>query len=66
MDTVQDRLPLDPAATHLLRWDLHGQITTCHHDAIRLAQDVVKVCQARLILNLGDDLDLKVKAQQWK
>jgi hypothetical protein len=46
-----------PWLTHLLRRDLHGQITTCHHDAIRLAQDVVIVLEAMCTLNLADDAD---------
>ena len=43
---------------HLLRGNLHGQVATRDHDAIGEAQNGVVVDQPRLVLNLGDDLDV--------
>mmetsp|Transcript_43212 Transcript_43212/g.85214 ORF Transcript_43212/g.85214 Transcript_43212/m.85214 type:complete len:219 (+) Transcript_43212:2091-2747(+) len=35
--------------------DLHTQVPSCHHDAIRLRQDVIEVQQTLNVLNLRDD-----------
>mmetsp|Transcript_510 Transcript_510/g.1397 ORF Transcript_510/g.1397 Transcript_510/m.1397 type:complete len:512 (+) Transcript_510:699-2234(+) len=43
---------------HLLRRDLHAQVTTRHHDAVRERQDLVKVAQALGVLDLADDADV--------
>mmetsp|Transcript_16045 Transcript_16045/g.36692 ORF Transcript_16045/g.36692 Transcript_16045/m.36692 type:complete len:416 (+) Transcript_16045:447-1694(+) len=42
---------------HLLSRNLHAQITTCHHDTIRLGQNFVIVFQTFFVFNLGDDFD---------
>jgi len=39
--------------------DLHGQISTSHHDAVTLLEDGVEVCEALLVLYLGDDAHVK-------
>ena len=41
----------------LLRRNLHPQVPARDHDRVRLLQDRVKVLQALLVLDLGDDLD---------
>lgn len=37
----------------------HGQVSSCHHDAVSHRQDVVKVDETSLTLNLADHLDLR-------
>jgi hypothetical protein len=47
---------LDVKTPHLPH---HGQVAASHHDAVCSGQDVVKVGQPRLALNLADDLDVR-------
>mmetsp|Transcript_52938 Transcript_52938/g.105197 ORF Transcript_52938/g.105197 Transcript_52938/m.105197 type:complete len:224 (-) Transcript_52938:485-1156(-) len=51
-------------AEHLLRWNLHAQITTGHHHAIRLRKNFIELVQALLVLNLGDDLNVLASLAQ--
>jgi len=39
-------------------WNLNAQITSRHHHAVRLRQDLVKVLQTLFVLNLDNDLDV--------
>lgn len=48
----------------LLRWDLHAQVSSRHHDGIRLLQNVVKILDAFLIFYFADDLDLPAPGSQ--
>lgn len=43
--------------THFFCWDLHSEIPAGHHDAVRLAENLVIVDQTLCVLDLGDDLD---------
>lgn len=43
---------------NLAGWDLDTQITTSNHNTVRLLQDLVKVSNTLLVLDLDDDLDI--------
>mmetsp|Transcript_10421 Transcript_10421/g.47024 ORF Transcript_10421/g.47024 Transcript_10421/m.47024 type:complete len:350 (+) Transcript_10421:2139-3188(+) len=53
---LSDHHLLDPE--YSLQGDLHAEVAAGHHDAVGVLEDVVKVCDALLVLDLGDDLDL--------
>lgn len=40
------------------RWDLDTEVTTSDHDTVGELQDLVKVVDTLLVLNLGNDLDV--------
>jgi hypothetical protein len=44
----------------LLRRDLHAEVAARDHHAVGLGEDFVKVLDALLVLDLGDDLDVAV------
>ena len=48
----------------LLRRDLHAHVTTGDHDTVGYANDLVKIVDAFLIFDLGDDLDLGAMLHQ--
>ncbi|KAI3479451.1 hypothetical protein L1887_58469 [Cichorium endivia] len=44
---------------HLGSGDLDTKVTTSNHDTIRLLEDLVKVLHTLVVLDLGDDLDVR-------
>lgn len=42
----------------LLHRDLHSEVTTGHHNAVGLFQDLLEVVETLVVLHLGDDLDI--------